>query len=178
MNKKISVRNLQPNHNWIWNGVCYDWEFEDGTELFPFEESQYRDYSEYIIPEWQRGHVWSEKQQIAYIEYCFTAPLQGGHAVAIILAEMHLGNGKTFHIKVFLIDGLQRTTAVRRFLKGEIKIFGRTANEYEFRGSVDFRIHKLRVKSERQAIELYLSINGTGTPHTQDELDRVRELLK
>lgn len=30
---------------------------------------------------------------------------------------------------------------------------------------------------EREAIGLYLSLNGTGTPHTTEELERVRNLL-
>lgn len=180
MSKKISVRGLQPKYNWTWTGCSFRWAFEDDSESFAFEKED-KSYIEYIVPDWQRGHIWTEKQQIAYIEYCFTAPLQGGSATNIIIAEQHFiedGSNEAFHVKIYLVDGLQRTTAVRRFLKGEILAFGRHADEYEFRGSVDFRVHMLKVKSEKEAMQLYLSLNGTGTPHTQDELDKVRELLK
>jgi len=177
--KKISVRNLQPNLNWTWKGCNFRWKFEDDSDSFGFEKEE-KSYVEYIVPEWQRGHVWTEEQQIAYIEYCFTAPLQGGSATEIIIAEQYfIGNGsdEDFHVKVFLVDGLQRTTAVRRFLKGEIKAFGKTHDQYDFRGAVDFRVHMLKVKSEKEAIALYLSLNGTGTPHTEEELDKAKKFL-
>jgi hypothetical protein len=177
---KINVRDLQPNLNWTWNGCSFRWKFEDDSTSFAFEKED-KSYVEYIVPEWQRGHVWTEEQQIAYIEYCFTAPLQGGSATEVIIAEQYFnefGSNKDFHVKLYLIDGLQRTTAVRRFLKHEIKVFGRFADEYEIRGCVDFRVHMLKVKSEKEAIELYLSLNGTGTPHTAEELNNARNMLE
>ena len=33
-------------------------------------------------------------------------------------------------------------------------------------------------KTPEDILRLYLNINGGGTPHTQDELDRVRVMLK
>ncbi|MCP4354797.1 MAG: DUF262 domain-containing protein [Proteobacteria bacterium] len=175
---KIFVRDLQPSYNWTWSGCSFRWKFEGGSEDFGFEKTE-KDFVEYIIPEWQRGHVWTEQQQIEYIEYCFTNPLQGGSATEIIIAEQYYNSDtpEDFHVKIYLVDGLQRTTAVRRFLKGEIKAFGRFHHEYEMRGCVDFRVHMLKVNSEEEAMKLYLSLNGTGTPHTKDELDNVRDML-
>ena len=176
---KISVRDMQPNHNWTWTGCSFRWKLEEDSDSFAFEKEE-KSYVEYVVPDWQRGHIWTEEQQIAYIEYCFTAPLQGGSATEVIIAEQYFigdGSNEDFHVKIFLVDGLQRTTAVRRFLKGEINAFGKSHDKYEMRGCVDFRVHMLKINSEKEAIELYLSLNGTGTPHTQEELDKARALL-
>jgi hypothetical protein len=175
--KKINVRDLRPQYNWIWTGTSFRWKFEENSDSFAFEKEG-KSYVEYVIPEWQRGHVWTEEQQIAYIEYCFTNPVEGSSAANIVLAEMQTGESDIdFHVKIFLVDGLQRTTAVRRFLKGEFKVFGRTAEEYNM-AFLDFRVHMLKVKSEKEAMELYLALNGTGTPHTMEELNRVRTMLE
>lgn len=175
--EKININSLKPNYNWSWTGCSFGWELRDG-EHFSFENED-ESYVEYIIPEWQRGHVWTEEQQIAYIEYCLTAPLQGGSATELILAEIQSGHGENYSVKVFLVDGLQRTTAVKRFLKGEITAFGRKVDDYLYVGRfMDFRVHKLQVKSEQEAMKLYLALNGTGTPHTKEELNRVKSMLE
>lgn len=178
MSDLIRIRDLKPTYRWLWSGCSFSWVLED-EEYFSFEEYRERDYVEYIVPDWQRGHVWTEEQQIAYIEFCFTNPLEGGNSTTIILAEMKTGTGDDFHVKKFLVDGLQRTTAVRRFMKGEIPAFGKFRDAYYIkRSTIDFRVHMLDIKKESEALELYLRLNGTGTPHTKEELKRAEKMLK
>ncbi len=75
----------------------------------------------------------------------------------------------------------QRLEAVRAFLRDEVEVFGTKYSEFEdkLRGTVarfNFRVCSL--SSREEILELYLNINAGGTPHTQEELRRVQELLK
>jgi len=85
------------------------------------------------------------------------------------------------HQKMVLVDGKQRLEAVRAFLRDEVEVFGTKYSEFEdkLRGTVarfNFRVCSL--SSREEILELYLNINAGGTPHTQEELRRVQELLK
>ena len=79
------------------------------------------------------------------------------------------------------VDGLQRYTAVKRFLDGEIKAFG--LNCIDFAGSsfdpgrFRMRVAVLDFTSRADLIKHYLSINAGGTPHSSEEIERVRALL-
>lgn len=129
-----------------------------------------------IDPEFQRCHVWTEAQRIAYLEYC----LMGGEVGRnITIACTNWSQIPT--PSYVLVDGKQRIETVRRFLRGEIPVFGHRLDEY----TGELRIVQSRFvwrvvecKTPEDILRLYLNINGGGTPHTQDELDRVRVMLK
>ena len=40
-----------------------------------------------LTPEFQRGHVWTKKQQVAYLEFCFEADVQAGICISTIPAS-------------------------------------------------------------------------------------------
>jgi hypothetical protein len=79
------------------------------------------------------------------------------------------------------VDGLQRLTAVRRFLAGEIKAFGMVAKE--FTGTpFDPRRYMLRMavhvyQTRAELLQYYIDLNAGGTPHEPEEIERVRALL-
>lgn len=124
-------------------------------------------------PDYQREHVWTEAQQQAYVEYI----LQGGEVGRNITwnaDEWPMPRGP-----LELVDGKQRLEAVRRFIRGELVVF----NMRYVDGDV-LRIYssgfKFRVCSLDRAgvLRLYLNINAGGTPHTSNEISRVRALLE
>lgn len=123
-------------------------------------------------PDYQRAHVWTEAQQRAYVEYI----LQGGEVGKSITWNADAWPMPRGPIE--LVDGKQRLEAVRKFARGDLEVFGMRYQE----GDV-LRIHnagfKFRVCSLDRAgvLRLYLNINAGGTPHTADELARVRALL-
>jgi len=139
-----------------------------------------------LEPEFQRAHVWTREQQIRYVEYI----LRGGE----------VGKNLTFNHTLWdrcaiappgsytIVDGKQRLQAVRTFMRSELPIFasrdpggvGYLASE--FKGNM--RMHKCTLRwrvctlaSKKELLELYLSINAGGTPHTRAELDKVRVML-
>lgn len=131
-----------------------------------------------LIPEFQRGHVWTEEQQIAYIEFF----LRGG----ITGRDIYLNN-PSWHTSVtdgayndfVCVDGLQRITAWRRFINNEIPAFGSFYNEFTDRLDITrtMRLHINDLKTEREVVQWYLEMNAGGTPHSEEELTRVRNIL-
>lgn len=136
-----------------------------------------------LDPDFQRGHVWTDEQRRAWVEYV----LQGGETgrnVTFVTDDWRSGEEATF---IAILDGKQRLETVQRFLRGEVRIFadavkpeGYAVNEIGgvFRGllyTLKFRV--IEVPNRAAALTLYLQFNGGGTPHSEAELLRVRALL-
>jgi hypothetical protein len=129
-----------------------------------------------LNPDFQRGHVWTEEQSIAFVEFI----LRGGKTSPMLLN--HPGWMSSFAGKFVCVDGLQRLTALLRFLKNDLPVFGGhycediEKIELLLRGiSLNFYINELKTREE--VIEWYLELNAGGTPHSKEELDRVAQLL-
>jgi len=105
-----------------------------------------------LEPDFQRAHVWTQAQQIAYVEI---GPYE-------------------------ILDGKQRLEAVRAFLRGDLPIFGHRFSEYtgHLRVFHSFKWKICTLETREEVLQLYLNINAGGTPHTQAELDRVWAMLK
>lgn len=129
-----------------------------------------------LEPDFQRAHVWTREQQIAYVEY----QLRGGEVAREITCNAKDWSSGRVHDYV-IVDGKQRLEAVRAFLRGDIPAFGHYRHEYTDRlrmtvVGLKWRVTELATREE--VLELYLNINAGGTPHTKDELERVRSLLR
>ncbi|MFA5186529.1 MAG: hypothetical protein WC551_08655 [Patescibacteria group bacterium] len=123
-----------------------------------------------LNPEFQRGHVWTEAQQIAYVEY----RLQGGESGRDIYTNCS-GWMDDYRGPFVLVDGLQRIEAVRKFLRGEMLVFG---EKFEgTTGSVDFILHIAALDNQADVLRWYINFNSGGTPHSPEEIDRVRKML-
>ncbi len=125
-----------------------------------------------LNPLFQRGHVWTEKQQIAYVEFI----LQGGKSGKDIY--FNCPNWEDNEGDMSLVDGKQRLTAVLKFLDDELKVFGHYLSEFEDSLHVltcfNFHINNL---NDKEVLEWYLSLNS-GIAHTDDELNKVRNMIK
>ena len=147
-------------------------------QLKSFEET----YGLDLNPDFQRGHVWTESQQILYVENMLRGMKSGRdirlNSPAFGTAD---GNNKSDLKDILLcVDGLQRLTAVRRFMNNEFKVFGFYLKEYEDLPRDRFaslRIHINGLQTRREVLEWYLQMNSGGTVHSESELNRVRLLL-
>lgn len=78
------------------------------------------------------------------------------------------------------VDGLQRLTAIMRFLKNEIKVFGTYYQNFEDKlptlCDVIFNVNNLKTKKE--VLQWYIDINAGGTPHTKEEIDKVKKMME
>lgn len=128
-----------------------------------------------LEPDFQRAHVWTEDQQIAFCEYFFRGGKSGRN-----LYFNHPGWMGGFEGDFVLVDGKQRIEAMRRFLANEIQVFGSYRREYTDRirmVSHTFIINVNDLKTRAEVLQWYIEMNAGGTPHTTEEIDRVRKLL-
>lgn len=128
-----------------------------------------------MCPDFQRGHVWSGAQQIAFVEYF----LKGGISGRDIFFN-HPGWMKDFVGDFVLVDGLQRLTAALRFLRNEIPAFGSLRCEYtdNIQATRSFKFHVASLKTRAEVLQWYIDLNEGGTPHADAEIERVRGLLE
>lgn len=158
---------------------------------YPFVEvegalSRYeRDYGLNLLPDFQRGHVWNQAQQQHYIENIMRGVIPQGTLLIQFNAPHWDDDAYEGDLprEMQIIDGLQRLTAIRKFLAGEVRPFGLGLEDLE--GSkyainrsmwhVRFAFHTFGNKAE--LISHYLALNAGGTPHSASEIERVRNLL-
>jgi hypothetical protein len=83
--------------------------------------------------------------------------------------------------RMVIVDGKQRVEAVLGFLNNEVKAYGYYRNEYEdewnwFHSS--FHFHVADLKTRKEVLQWYLDMNTGGTMHTDEEVEKVKKLLK
>ena len=129
-----------------------------------------------LNPDFQRGHVWSELQQIRFVEFC----LKGGKGSNTIRFNC-CGWMQDFRGPFELVDGKQRLEAVRKFMRNELPAFGFTIEQYEGKfpfARYDFLIRVNDLPTRREVLQWYLDINTGGVVHTDTEIAKVRDLLE
>lgn len=146
-----------------------EWVKEDGIEL---------------NPDFQRGHVWTEDQQIAWMEYFLRGGISGRTLYFNAPWWGDFDKNKYEYKDFVLVDGLQRLTAFLRFLKGEIGVFGgHRVGDFEdrvrmCRASDNLRINVNSLKTKAEVLQWYIQMNEGGTPHSKEEIAKVKELLE
>lgn len=137
-----------------------------------------------LTPDFQRGHVWTPAQQVHYVENC----LRGVVPVSGLLIQFNCpqwvdadDSDSDLPPGLQSIDGLQRYTAITEFVKGNVKPFGLDVAQLigtpysPKRLYVKVAIHDF--KRREQLLSQYLDLNAGGTPHSAEEIERVRGLL-
>jgi len=126
-------------------------------------------------PDFQRAHVWSDQQRIKFIEYI----LKGGRSGRIIYTNC-VGWSGNCQGPYVLVDGKQRLSACLKFLNNEIPVFG--DNFYsdidKIPHGIGLKWHVNDLKTRAEVLQWYLDLNTGGVIHTEDELNKVRVLLK
>ncbi|ADO59652.2 DUF262 domain-containing protein [Paenibacillus polymyxa] len=144
-----------------------------------FIEEAERDEGLEMNPDFQRGHVWTEEQQVRYIEFL----LRGGKtARTIYLNHSHWNKRSDTSSESFYVcvDGLQRATAIRRFVNNEIRVFGLLFKEFEGSPRIvqGVFIHVNDLPTRKEVLQWYIEFNSGGTVHSEEEINRVKELLE
>lgn len=144
---------------------------------FPFFiEHIDKEVSEGLVlnPDFQRGHVWTEEQQVAFIEYF----LMGGDIGIIHFNAPHWPD-VSVNDDYVCVDGLQRITAFQKFYNNEIKAFGMYYKDFDDkrpRHWITYSVNNLKTRQE--VLQWYIEMNSGGTPHSKEEIDRVKDLLR
>jgi uncharacterized protein with ParB-like and HNH nuclease domain len=136
-------------------------------------DDQIEELSLQLNPDFQRGHVWTRDQQIAYVEFVISG---GGSGRELFFN--HPGWGRDFKGDFVLVDGLQRITTVLAFMNNEIPAFGILCSDFD--GKVphefSFTVHVASLKTKNEVLDWYLLMNAGGTPHSKEEIERVRKM--
>lgn len=144
------------------------------------------DYGLNLSPEFQRGHVWTSEQQAHYIENV----MRGVIVPETMVLQFNCPHWNDTDYEgdlpreIQILDGLQRLTAARQYLAGHVRPFGRTIDEFvgtpfdmRQRHLYRFRVVMYDFRTRADLLQHYLDINTGGTPHSADEIHRVRTLL-
>jgi hypothetical protein len=131
-----------------------------------------------LNPDFQRAHVWTKRQQVAYVEFV----LRGGHSSRDIQTNCPHWQSGSREGPFVLVDGKQRLAAAVAFLQNELPVFG----GYLYRDFTDrltmagpgFRWHVNDLETRAEVLQWYLDLNAGGVVHTDAELTRVRKLLE
>ena len=143
-------------------------------------KNEQREMNLQLNPGFQRGHVWTEEQQIAWLEF-FLKGGKSGNIVYFNCPSLHHSVKDGYYDEYVCVDGLQRITSICRFINNEIKVFGSYYNEYEdprivSRHTLKFNVNDL--KTEKEVLQWYIDMNAGGTPHTNEEIERVKKMIK
>ena len=140
-----------------------------------------------LEPDFQRGHVWTMKQRSAYIEAMLRRALPSSALLIQWNCPSWMGDkpkNSDLVDEIVIVDGLQRLTTVRMFMRGELTAFGLKFDDFddtEFmlrRMTYNIRFAMFTIQTRAELLAFYLAINSGGTPHTPEELARVRALLE
>ena len=113
MGTKLNFKTIKQIHS-------YKYLVENELDSINFLIERYTNkYNLNLYPDFQRGHVWSEDQQIKFIEYI----LKNGKLFSPIIFN-HPNWMGNFKGNMVIVDGLQRITAIQKFLNNDLKIFG------------------------------------------------------
>lgn len=128
-----------------------------------------------LDPPFQRGHIWSDYQRTAYMEYL----LKGGRSSKIIkwVAKDWPSTGLKDTLQ--LLDGKQRLQTIRMYLRDEVRVFGGyVCSDYDrltMRYDLIFEIYN--IPTQREVVELYLALNTGGSIHTPEDLKSAYDYL-
>lgn len=139
-----------------------------------------------VNPDFQRGHVWTLRQQEHFIENV----LRGIIPSSGLVIQWNCPTWDDYHYKGPMfkgfqcIDGLQRLTAVRLFVLGKIKPFGLSLDDLKGTNfdarrclwHLKFAVYGLTKRKD--LLSHYLDLNTGGTDHTEEEINRVKQLLE
>lgn len=145
--------------------------------LVKFIEENENEFGLEMNPDFQRGHVWKEEQQISYVEFL----LKGGTTARVIYLNNNHWQTNSDNKEFFVcVDGLQRYTAIKRFVNNEIRVFGLYFNEFKGspRMAQGVKVNVNNLQTRKEVLTWYIEFNSGGTVHTEEEINRVKRLLE
>ena len=129
-----------------------------------------------LDPPFQRAHVWTHLQQVAYVEYILRG---GAGARDIFFNQADFMRG--FKAPMYLVDGKQRVESVRCFMRDNLRVFDRYfysdfTDRLPLHADFVFLVNDLPTYAD--VLQWYIDLNAGGVAHTTEEIDRVRKLLE
>jgi hypothetical protein len=133
----------------------------------------------FAIPPFQREHVWTRDQEIAFIESARTGLPLGTYTYNVTASKPDARrtgeDGNTYYFAdLWLLDGMQRLTALENFFDGHFPVAGKywsDIGETErklFLGG-HFAAYETELTDEHTMRVIYDAMNYSGTAHREEE---------
>ncbi len=143
-----------------------EWECSFGLDrLVAWVAEQQAEAGLNLDPDFQRGHVWTTRQQVKFPEFL----LRRGRTSRTIYFNFPWWNQISPTVGEFVIvDGKQRLHAITRFILGEIRAFGCAFHEFTDspRVTQTMQVNVNDLPSRADVLQYYLDLN-TGEPRTR-----------
>lgn len=124
--------------------------------------------------DFQRDYVWSDEDQQRYLDTL----MQGRDLGKIVIVRM------PFPQSSVLLDGKQRMNCLMGFVRSEISwrgLFWHELSRLDRSKLMDRTVHVATVEAARctlvERLKMFLEINASGVPQTEEHLQKVRDLL-
>lgn len=121
----------------------------------------------FVLPDWQRGLVWTEQQKIAFIESAWLGISIGTYAYNRAPMDSPYD--------YLLIDGQQRMSAIQDYVDDAFPVFGclwsevASADERRWSMSTAFSSYCTETEDEQVLRNYYNLTNFGGTAHSETE---------
>jgi hypothetical protein len=135
-----------------------------------------------LNPDYQRGRAWSDDQCARFIGFL----AEGGQSPVVFVQRWNTMTGKNDEV----LDGLQRLTAILRFMNNEVpmeltdgtRVYLRDFSADDQRmltgiAGPNVVIQYVLCETRAAVLQMYIRLNRGGTVHTDAEIERVRGLL-
>lgn len=143
-----------------------------------------------LSPDFQRGHVWTQEQQIAYCESLIRQTISDSGRTITFNNPCYAGHqaDDSDLEGTVILDGLQRLTAVRRLMNKDFKVFPVLDGgvHWDFFNNTRFNLlsphngllfQTFCMQHREDILKYYIAFNDGGTSHSKEEIDRVKALL-
>lgn len=142
---------------------------EAKEELLTVTESRY--VCGFPVPRFQRELVWTQEQQIRFIESIWKGIPIGSFIIHRLDWE---AGGKPVPFAGWVIDGQQRLTAIEAYWNGGFSVFGAYWGDLERQDQIEFLHTKFShyeasLKTEEEILDMYLLMAFGGTAHTDKD---------
>lgn len=123
-----------------------------------------------LEPEFQRNNtMYSEEEQRALIEYILRG---GGMFIPPIMFSV-IGFSVKFRHVTYLVDGLQRITALLKFLRNDLSVFnGHFYKDIDGADRCEIQYVRIEDLSYLGMVDLYLEMNSKRVPHSESDIQK------
>jgi len=124
-----------------------------------------------LTPEYQRGNVWTNEQEVALIDSIFKNVDIGKFTIIRLPYKSNSDLNE-------MLDGKQRLTALMRFFEDRFTYQGKVFSEMTLRERGHFKRYHIKYGeiqnlTEEQKLRFFLHLNTSGTPMDPEHLARV-----
>lgn len=133
-----------------------------------------------LEPDFQRAHVWTDEKRTNFVEFQLKGGTSGKDIYWNCPGWMKVGKKQKFG-PLQLVDGLQRITAVLKFLNNEIPAYDHFYKDYEDElgyFECGFHFHVNDLDDRKDVLAWYIDLNDGGVIHTNEEIEKVKKMLE